>query len=211
MNCDEFAERTDRYVAGTLSGNEIAQWCAHADSCRECREARHGAEALRLLKARDAGRPDDELFRNLSASLDGLPRGRRLRSRFWLGSAFGGAVAASLFAVLLASGWITPPAAPTPGEDVFHVALAERRDMHIAIEAREALQGAKISILLAGGIELDGYPGQRELEWTTDLDAGVNHLALPVIAEKLAGGRMVVRLSHPKSEQVFVIRVVADA
>jgi hypothetical protein len=39
------------------------------------------------------------------------------------------------------------------------------------------------------------------------LQAGVNRLTLPVVAVDRTGGRMIVRLSHPHSEQVFVVRL----
>jgi len=79
--------------------------------------------------------------------------------------------------------------------------------MHLAIETEQALPGAEISILLSGAVEIDGTGGRRELSWIDNLDAGVNKLSLPLLASGDGGGRMIVRLSHPDSEQLFVIEL----
>jgi hypothetical protein len=39
---------------------------------------------------------------------------------------------------------------------------------------------------------------------------GVNKLSLPLLASGIGGGQMVVRLSHPDSEQMFVINLPVD-
>ena len=83
--------------------------------------------------------------------------------------------------------------------------------MNIAIEADQLLQGAEISILLSGDVEIDGFGQRNELSWTDDLEPGVNQLTLPVRAIGERGGQMVVRLSHPDSEQIFVVQLKADS
>jgi hypothetical protein len=93
----------------------------------------------------------------------------------------------------------------------FVVAVREPRNMEIAIETDRPLYGASISIILTGGVELDGYGSQRELNWTADLDAGINRLSLPVVASKSSGGQIVVRMSHPESERVFVVQLKTNA
>lgn len=210
MNCNAVADKTREFIAGTLSERELKEWLAHTEVCQDCREARQGAEALRLLKRRPIDEPAEGLFRKLVEPLEDRPLARRPQARFWLGSALGGAVAAALFALLVVSGWVASPAGPAPEEAVFEVALAEPRNMQIAIEARKPLEDASISVMLAGGIALDGFPGKRELNWSTNLEAGVNRLTLPVIANSMSGGRMIVRLQHPDSEQVFVVRIKAE-
>ena len=82
--------------------------------------------------------------------------------------------------------------------------------MNIAIDTDRALQGATISILLAGDVELDGFGTRRELTWNTDLQAGVNKLTLPVRAVGAEGGQLVVRMTHPQSEQVYVVNLKLD-
>jgi hypothetical protein len=115
-----------------------------------------------------------------------------------------------LFALALALGWIGTPTTHAPEVAEFMAALSEPRSMNVAIETDRPLEGARISILLSGGIELDGYGGRREVTWNADLQAGLNRLTLPVVAVDQAGGQMVVRLSHPHSEQIFVVRLKTD-
>ena len=173
-------------------------------------DAQRGAEALALLKNRETGEVPGGLFEKIEAQLEQSPEARQTGQRFWLGTAFGGAIAASLFAAALTFGWIGLPATNTSEVAEFVVALGEPRNMDIAIETDRPLYGANISIILTGGVKLDGYGDQRELTWTSNLDAGVNRLSLPVIAVNSSGGQMVVRMSHPESEQVFVVQLKTD-
>jgi hypothetical protein len=83
--------------------------------------------------------------------------------------------------------------------------------MNIAIEADRPLQGAEISILLSGDVEIDGFGERHELSWIDDLEPGVNQLTLPVRAIGAGGGQMVVRLNHPDSEQIFVVQLKLDS
>ena len=92
----------------------------------------------------------------------------------------------------------------------FQIALHEPREMDIAIETDYALNGATISILLVGSVEISGFAGQRELTWADDLDAGVNRLSLPLVATGKDGGQVVVHLSHPKTKQVFIVNLKTD-
>jgi hypothetical protein len=173
-------------------------------------DARRGAEALASLKDRNTGEVPAGLFDAILSRVGPTAEPRLTGQRFWLGAGFGGAIAASLFAAALTFGWIGTPVADAPELAEFVVSLSEPRNMDIAIETDRALQGAKISIMLSGGIALDGYGDRREVTWTSDLSAGVNRLSLPVIANDQVGGQMVVRLSHPESEQVFVVQLKTD-
>ena len=83
--------------------------------------------------------------------------------------------------------------------------------MNVAIEADRPLQDATISILLSGDVALDGFGGEREVTWITNLEQGVNRLQLPVIALDASGGKMIVRLDHPDTEQVYVVDVDGSA
>ena len=211
MNCECMAGNITGLIAGNLSSAQTAECKRHLARCPECTSALRGAEALALLKARDTGDVPPGLFDNVLNSLDTGRQPRHTGQRFWLGTGFGGAIAASLFAVALALGWIGAPDVYSPDVAEFQVALGEPRTMDLAIETNRPLQGARISILLAGGVELEGYGVQRELSWTSDLKAGVNRLSLPIVAVDRDGGRVVVRLSHPESEQLFIVRLRTSA
>lgn len=211
MNCEHMPDTITGLFAGTLSTAQLAECWRHLADCQTCNDALRGAGALALLKdrlqARDTSEAPPGLFDRIVAGLEEAPESRRTGQRFWLGSAFGGAIAASLFAAAFALGWIATPATDAPDLAQFQVKLGERRNMDLAIETDRPLQGANISILLAGSVELDGFGPRRELSWTSDLVSGVNKLSLPIVAVGRDGGQVIVRLSHPQSEQVYVVRL----
>ena len=211
MNCKIIANNMPGFVSGELSPEILANCERHIMQCSDCRDALRGAEALVLLKNRDAGVVPNGMLEDITkgvAKVSARPQGR---TGFWIGTGFGGALAASIFALAFILGWTNPAVVSDAPAAQFTVALSEPRDMEIAIETDRALANASISILLSGGIEIDGYGHRRELSWTTDLQAGINRLSLPVLAVDAAGGQMVVRLDHPDSEQMFVVRLKTDA
>lgn len=172
--------------------------------------AARGAEALATLKNRDVGNVPDGLFDQVISEAVPGENSHRDARRFWLGTGFGAAIAASIFAIAVTFGWFGGRPATDPGSPQFQIALYEPRKMDIAIETDYVLNGAKISILLVGDVEISGYAGQRELTWAEDLDAGVNRLRLPLVATGEGGGQLVVHLSHPKSKQVFIVNLKTD-
>ncbi len=170
-----------------------------------------GAKALATLRERDIGETPPELFARISDSLSAPENRREGRAQFWQGSLFGAAVAASVLAIAVSFGWSGSQATPDSSTAQFQVLVGEPRTMDIAIEVDRPLVNATISVLLAGDVALDGYGKQRELTWQTDLNAGVNRLSLPVFALDRDGGQMIVRLNHPQSEQMFMVRLNAES
>jgi hypothetical protein len=210
MNCEIVAQLIAEIASGQLAGTQPANARQHIAQCYDCSAALRGTESLALLKEREAGIAPAPLFDSILKGLPTAPAKQRGRQGFWLGTSIGGAVAASILALALTLGWIGPAVDEAPAVAEFTVALGEPRDMDIVIETDRVLPGATVSILLAGDVELDGYGARRELSWTVDLNAGINRLTLPVVAVDPAGGRMVVRLDHPDSEQMFVVRLKTE-
>ena len=209
MSCDFDKDRIRALANGSLAGAEQDSALAHVDRCEDCRAALRGAEALAELAARDTGTPPAGLFEAVVEKAISQPARIRRDSRFWMGAGFG-AIAASLLALALFFGW-TDSRVPTSSVPEFVVSLEEPRQMNLAFETDRVLDGARITILLSGSVEIDGYGLRREISWTEDLEAGVNRLSLPVIANGFEGGQMVVRLEHPQSEQVFVVRLQVES
>lgn len=209
MSCDFDKDRLRALARGSLAAAERESVLAHVDRCEDCRAALRGAEALAELAARDTGTPPVGLFEAVVEKAVSQPARAPRDNRFWIGAGFG-AMAASLIAVALFFGW-TDSHVPTASVPEFVVSLEEPRQMNLAFETDRVLDGAKITILLSGSIEIDGYGPRRELSWTDDLETGVNRLSLPVIANGFEGGQIVVRLEHPQSEQVFVVRLQVES
>ena len=142
------------------------------------------------------------------------------RPRVWLGATVSAAAAAAL-AVML---WGVPTHTPGTPDAVPEVAslggtdpqipvrlaLYEPRDIGLAIEAAQAMQGAMLTISLQGGIDLVGFGERRELSWQTDLDAGTNMLSLPIIAHSLEEGTLTAHVEHGEQAQVISVRVYID-
>jgi hypothetical protein len=210
MNCNEVAERIPALANGLLPADEHDACRSHVDTCDDCADALRGANALQFLRKRDTGAAPEGLFDRVLDDVTLAAENIIARRRFWLGTAVGGAVAASLLVVVMMLGVLVRPGEIEPARAEFYVSTEEARTMHIAIEADQALPGAEISILLSGAVEVDGTAGRRELTWTDDLESGINRLSLPLLASGVGGGQMVVMLRHPDSEQMFVIDLPLD-
>ncbi len=208
MKCSVANSKLDQYVNGGLTAAERADLQAHIEGCSDCRLAMRGVEALTELRERKTENPPDGLFERVVERAVTAPPDRGANGGFWKGAGFG-AIAASLLALALVFTWSEAPVPARTAE--FVVALDESRQMNLAFETDRALDGATITILLAGSVEIDGYGPQRELSWSEDLDAGVNRLSLPVIASGFEGGQIIVRLEHPLSQQVFVVRLPVES
>ena len=211
MNCESLIEKIPAIAAQTISDTEYRVAMSHVEICPECRSALRGSEALVELRRRESDQPTDQLFEQVMNKATGRPGHRANKQRFWLGTAFGGAVAASLFAFAFFLGGFDGDRNATDSSAEFIVSMGEVRQMDLAFETNRQLDGATISILLSGDVEIEGYGIQRELTWTENLDAGVNRLSLPVLANGIDGGQMIVRMSHPLSEQLFIINLPAES
>lgn len=209
MSCGFDTGRLRLLARGSLAGEERDDVLAHVDRCEDCRTALLGARALVELAARETGRPPAGLFEAIVEKAASRSARAPRDHRFWTGAGVG-AMAASLLAVALFFGW-TDSRAPTGSIPEFAVSVEEPRQMNLAFETDRVLEGATITILLSGSVEIDGYGSSRELSWTENLEAGVNRLSLPVIAKGFDGGQIVVRLEHPRSKQVFVVQLPVES
>jgi len=210
MNCTEFAEQVTALTTGTMPEASRADYLAHAKTCAGCDAALRGRRATLAMERLPVEEPPAGLFERIAEEATRSQPRRGKSVSFWTGTAFGGAVAASLLAIALTLGVVELPVDQPQSLAKFYVSADEPRTMHVAIEADRALPGAEISILLTGNVEVEGFGGRRELSWTDNLEAGVNKLSLPLLASGEGGGQMVVRLSHPDSEQLFVIDLPID-
>jgi len=69
------------------------------------------------------------------------------------------------------------------------------------------LQKATLTVSLPIGVELAGFPGQREISWETSLNEGRNLLPLKLIALTPAGGELLARLEHEDRDRVFRLQL----
>ena len=211
MKCETVNEQIRALADGSLEGDERAACMKHVSACQDCADALRGVRAMLVVRDQASVPGSERVFNRVMSKAGYDPHAQASRRGFWLGAGFSGAIAASLLAVTIAIRLLMGPDIETPPAAEFFVSAQEVRPMNIAIEAHRPLQGAKISILLSGDVEVDGYIDQHELSWIDDLEPGVNQLTLPIRAVGERGGQMVVRLSHPDSEQIFVVQLKLES
>lgn len=172
------------------------------------RDPRHeDPELLALLREHPVPGPDAGFYER--ALLRATHVGSRRQRNRWLAAGFGSAVAAGLALWMIGTLFLAGPelpdaASPIPGVTM---ALEEPRTINLVFSSAEALATATLTVSLPEGIELDGFPGQREITWETSLEAGKNVLPLTLIALKPAGGELLARLEHDSRNRTFRVRV----
>ncbi len=96
---------------------------------------------------------------------------------------------------------------------VAHAAIAlwvnQVKPVNVVIDSSDSFEDATISIVLAENIEIDGYPGTREMSWKTPLLKGKNLLTLPLILQHGTEGYMDV--SYSAGDKVYKTRVPVNA
>ncbi len=211
MKCQEILERVEALATHPLSETEKQSCVEHIAGCDECQSALRGTEALRLIRNQREMAPPNGLFEKVLNQTTRSRQQPEQKSRFWLGAGFGGAVAATMVAAFITFG--IPSESPTvqPVAAEFMISMHEIRDLNIAIDTGHPIPGARVSIMLSGGVELAGYSNQRELTWTNDLAAGVNKLTLPLIALDQSGGPLIVKLDYGDSHQVFFVSLKLES
>jgi len=133
---------------------------------------------------------------------------RRQRNR-WIMTGFGSAIAAGLALWLIGGFFITTPELPQAEATIpgISIALAEPRTINLVFASAEPLDAATLTVQLPPGIEMSGFPGQREVTWETSLAAGKNLLPLKLIATSPQGGEVFATLKHDDRGRTFRLRV----
>jgi len=85
--------------------------------------------------------------------------------------------------------------------------LEEPRTVNLVFASATALDNATLTVSLPDGIEVAGFPGQREITWQTSLNEGKNLLPLKLIATSPFGGEVLARLEHDNRNRTFRLRV----
>jgi hypothetical protein len=205
MRCEDVIEQ----IAGPAANGDFKAATAHAAECDDCRAALRALDALRPLRDEPAPAPSDRAMeRAVEHALASAPA-QRYRRGFWTGLASGAALAATLAAVAVGA-WLAMRGVEAPNTlPEVRVALNEPRSVTMTLESEEALADAEVHVELRGAVALDGYAGQRDLRWMTDLARGINELTLPVIALDATGGQVVVEVTHGDKTRAFVLDVHA--
>ena len=133
---------------------------------------------------------------------------RRQRNR-WLMTGFGSAIAAGLALWVIGGFFLTTPELPTidPTIPGITMTLEEPRTINLVFASAKPLNAATLTVQLPPGIEMSGFPGQREVTWETSLLAGKNLLPLKLIATSPQGGEIFATLRHDDRARTFRLRI----
>ncbi len=215
MHCKDITEKLDDYMDGGLDQATAEAISSHAESCETCRAVIERERELRGL-LRDYPMPQaqagfyDQALVHAARKGGGWQRinNQRLRYR-WLLTGFGSAVAAGLAAWLVFGMLLNTPQTPDAGASIpgVTIALEETRTVNLVFASATALDAATLTVSLPDGIELAGFPGQREITWETSLRAGRNLLPLTLVALTPTGGELLARLQHNDRDRTFRLRV----
>jgi anti-sigma factor RsiW len=202
MNCHQFTETLDEYLGGELPHAEHVAASTHAHSCSGCQRRLARRHALRsALREMPVQERRPEFFeRTLQHAYRSHPHWRQ-------SYAIGAGLAAAL-ALWIGFGWLPGPThAPSNSLASVTISLDQPRTVQIAFNAEHALEQAMLDITLPAGVELEGYPGQRQIRWQTDLSRGVNVLSLPLIAVSSSGGTLLARLEHGERSTELAVQL----
>ena len=170
-------------------------------------ENRHNRELADLLQAYPLPKGSADYY---AEALNRAARtGVRRRRNRWMMTGFGSAIAAGLAIWIMSGLLLTAPNVPNveSGMPGVSIALEQPKTVNLVFASAAALDDAVVTLTLPDGIELDGFPGRRQISWETSLVAGKNRLPLRLIARSAQGGELTARLEHNDRDKEFRLRV----
>lgn len=207
MKCQDFLERMDEYREGSLSPFEQEAATAHLHSCTRCEQYVARAQTLRhALRELPVAEPRREFFDHALARAVAPQR----RQPAWWTYGISVALAASI-ALWIGANWLPRETSPSERLAAVTISLHEPKTVQLAFNAASELEQATLSIRLPDGIEVDGFPGEREIRWETNLARGVNVLSLPLVAKAPSSGALLARLEHGERATEIAVPVRVSA
>lgn len=204
MNCTQTQHNLIAYVRGQLESVQASALIGHVTQCKLCRGKLEEERLIQDMFQRysiPAARPDFE-----SRILHKVTQAHDRKTHFNKG------LITALAACLLI--WVSVIVVkPTISNEVHvpHISLKvnEVKQVRFTFNAPKDFNKVTISLQLPKHIELEGYPGEKELRWETALSEGANLLTLPVIATHARSGKIIARISNGKDFKEFKISMNA--
>jgi hypothetical protein len=164
-------------------------------------------ELLELLK--DYPVPEAQAGFYDQALVQAAHQGTQRQRNRWLMTGFGSAIAAGLAIWVITAMLMTTPQVPDvdPAIPGVTIVLEQEHTVRLVFASATALDSATLTVSLPDGIELAGFPGQREISWETSLQEGKNLLPLTLIALTPAGGELLATLEHKDRNRTFRLLV----
>lgn len=202
MNCTDINIHIDDWLDDQLSEQDRLAFDQHVSNCADCAAKLESARSLMLGLQNIAAPPPSANFeRRVFAE---VRRRHKESHRFRFSAGFATAATASL-AIWFASSVMIPEAVIEQPR-MISVAMNEAQTVRLMFESQTDIEQVQLSVGLPDNMELDGYPGRRQLAWQTSLKKGENILALPIMAIEQGQGELVAELSY--GDKVKTFRVV---
>ena len=208
MQCAELQQHIDDRLDKQLSEAECVEMDAHLEHCADCRcaiaEEEQLREALRDMPIPDAsaGFAARALRRAEAANTVNAANHRPVRNR-----AFAGGFAAALVAGIVlwfVSGVYGPNGeigTSQPQLAELSISLHETRRVKLAFNAPERMERVRVSLVLPEHVELEGYPGRKQIAWYTNLRKGDNVLTLPLAGLRSEKGVFIAQIGTGKASK----------
>ncbi len=205
MRCTDLQKYLDDYLDEEMSLGQQKAVETHIKHCTGCRQALQThqtiRQALRSLPVEKASPDFEEKVLAAARNCHGR-HNKHPGNRFIAG--FATAAVASL--TLWFASTIYTPQFTVEAPQVINLAMNQPRIVKLVFDAPTDLTGVTLSVALSENIELEGYTGQKQLVWQTNLNKGQNILALPVIAIGNGQGKLVAQLSYgDKTNQLHIV------
>lgn len=207
MKCNDINNRLDDHLDKAL--NEQEQWALdkHIATCTSCADQVERAESLQdRLKLLPVEAPSADFYHRVFAEVRRHHVEKPVNhSRFNFASGFATAAIAGLAIWLVSSLYLPESAVPRP--QMISVAMNQIQTVSLVFDAPSDVQQVELSIGLPHNMELEGYPGYRELSWQTSLHKGQNVLALPLLAIQPGQGHLLAQLRYSDKVKTFSVAV----
>ena len=219
MNCRDRQELIAEYLNGELATAQNTEMTAHVNSCGQCKAALEQQKALRNALRQMPVEPARSGFAQaalqharLAHATEKTPHPQPVTKhqpifRHWFAAGFGGAMAAgmALWAVFSLIG----PFQPASELPMFTVSVQQTRNVSVAINVPEDMDGVTLTVALPENFELSGHHGKRQIAWQTRLKKGRNVLTLPVLATAQGQGQLVARVARDQQSKLLRVNLKA--
>jgi len=211
MNCAEFATQLDDYLDDMLDAGTLAAYQAHLAECDSCAALSGRARVIHRALADYGVPPPGRGF--VDQSIERASRGRKsISAGRMVAAAFVATLLLSVVTVILTGLNVGAPRTElAAGLPSVSMRVAEPRVINLVFDARQPLDEVTVLMTLPRGVELDGYPGQTQIEWKTSLAAGKNVLPLALVVRDGMGGQLVAQLGHGELRKVFRVHLDVSA
>ena len=212
MNCAEINIHIDSLLDKQSNAEELLVFEDHVSHCTECAQKLEIAKSLAVGLQNQPLPPHTEKFKQRTfAKVRRQYKDEKRRDHAYsFAKSFATAGVASL--AIWFSYSLYTPGTYIDQPQMIVVAMNQPQIVSLIFDSHADIQQAKLRIDLPDNMQLDGYPGRRELTWQTSLKKGQNILDLPIMAIRLGQGELLAQLNYDGTVKILrvVLKTIAD-